>query len=84
MDGLSIGLQRLNAAQTKFQLVDLCGTCGTRPTTLLRCEAFTAEAFVQGLASELDDLPGDDDGEISVAVIARALGKALDLRTRGR
>ncbi|MFF3065733.1 MULTISPECIES: hypothetical protein [unclassified Oerskovia] len=78
MDGLSIALQRLDAARTKDELVgalwDLRDSAYDTPEVW---SAFAAEAFFQRLAGELEDAPADDGGQISVPVFARAVKVAV-------
>lgn len=78
MDGLSIGLQRLDAAHTKDELVsalwDLRDSAYDTPEVW---SAFAAEAFFQRLAGELEDAPADDKGQIAVLDFARAMRKAV-------
>lgn len=84
MDGLSIGLQRLDAAQTKDQLVDaLWDLRDSAYDTPEVWAAFTALGFLQSLAGELDQESAGDEGQISVLLLARALGRALDPRPSG-
>ena len=84
MDGLSIELQRLDAAQTKDQLVealwDLRDSAYDAPETWT---AFTAERFLQVFTEELEQEPSGDEGQISVLALARALRRGLDPRPRG-
>jgi len=74
-----IALQRLHAARTKDQLVDalwdLRDSAYDSPEVWSQ---FNAEAFFQGLASEMDQVPADDSDRISALAIAQALWKALD------
>lgn len=79
MDALALGLQRLDAAQTKDELVealwDLRDSAYDQPGAW---SALMAEVVLQCLAYELEQAPADNDGEITVRLLARALGKALD------
>ena len=81
VDALALGLQQLDVAQTKDELVealwDLRDSAYDKPGVW---SALTAEVVLQGLAHELEQMPAVDDGEIPVRVLARTLGKALDPR----
>jgi hypothetical protein len=84
VDALTLGLQRLGAAETRQQLVDalwdLRDSAYDQPqvwTTL------TAETLLQALAEELEQATPDDGGQTSIPVLARAFEKALDPRLSG-
>jgi hypothetical protein len=85
MDALTLGLQRLGAAETKQQLVDalwdLRDSAYDQPQLW---KALTAETLLQALAEELEQAPPDDGGQTSIHVFARAFGNALDPRLNGR
>lgn len=81
VDALALGLQRLDAARTKDELVE--ALWDLRDSAYDRSEVWsglTAEVVLQGLAYGLEQMPADNDGEIPVRVLARVLGKALDPR----
>jgi hypothetical protein len=44
---------------------------------------FTAEFFLQGLATELEQALPDDGGPFSTSAMVRALAKAMDPRPSG-
>jgi hypothetical protein len=84
MDAMTLGLQRLGAAETKQQLVDalwdLRDSAYDQPQVWT---SLTAETLLQALAEELDQAPLDDGGQTSIHVFARAFEKALDPRLSG-
>ncbi|MFJ4108155.1 hypothetical protein [Oerskovia enterophila] len=84
MDGLSIALQRLDAARTTDELVgalwDLRDSAYDTPELW---STFAAEAFFQRLAGELEDAPADDAGQLSVPVLARAVKSAVAIPGHG-
>jgi hypothetical protein len=84
VDALALGLQRLDAARTKDELVealwDLRDSAYDQPGAW---SALRAEMVLHSLAYELEQMPADNDGEIPVRVLARVLEKALDPRLSG-
>jgi hypothetical protein len=85
MDALTVGLQRLGAAQTKQQLVDalwdLRDSAYDEPQLWT---ALTGETLLQALAEELEKAPPGDGGQTAIQAFARAFEKAFDPRPRGR
>ena len=85
MDALTLGLQRLGAAETKQQLVDalrdLRDSAYDQPMVWT---ALTAEALLQALAEEFAQALPDDGGQTSIHVLASAFEKALDPWLSGR
>lgn len=81
MDVLGAGLRDVAAAQTNEQLVD--ALWDLRDSAYDDPEAwsdFTAEAFLHGLAVELEQ----DSGSLTTSAVVRALARAIDPRaTRG-
>ncbi|MFF2830449.1 hypothetical protein ACFVSK_01670 [Cellulosimicrobium cellulans] len=79
MDQPEIGLRRLGAAQTKDQVVDalwdLRDSSYDHPE---RWNAFTAEAFFQRLAEELEAAPGDGGAALPAELLARAVERTRD------
>jgi hypothetical protein len=85
MDALTLGLQRLGAAETKQQLVDvlwdLRDSAYDEPQVWT---ALTAATLLQALAEELEQAPPDGGGQTSIHVLARAFETALDPRLSDR
>ncbi|MDR7384748.1 hypothetical protein [Promicromonospora iranensis] len=83
VDALALGMQRLDAAQTKDELVealwDLRDLVYDQPEIW---GALTAEMVLQGLAYELEQTPADEGSQVSVSVLASALLRVLDPRSR--
>lgn len=77
MDALSAGLRELATAQTNQALVGalwhLRDLAYDAPTAWID---FTAEAFLQSLAAELEQ----DSGPLAISTVVGALAKAIDPR----